>query len=50
MEETIMRKKHEETKTSDDMNLLLNNIIQYGPKIVQNRPLLKWRWQWEKII
>jgi len=41
MEETIMRKKHEETKTSDDMNLLLNNIIQYGPKIVQNRPLLK---------
>ena len=36
-----MRKKHEETKTSDDMNLLLNNIIQYGPKIVQNRPLLK---------
>ena len=36
-----MRKECQETKTSDDMSLLLNNIIQYGSKIVQNRPLLK---------
>ena len=36
-----MKKERQEKKISDDMSLLVNSIIQYGPKIVQNRPLIK---------
>lgn len=36
-----MSKEHQESKTSEDLGLLLNSIIQYGPKLAQNRPVIK---------
>jgi hypothetical protein len=28
------------SNSSSDMDVLLNTVIQYGPKILQNRPLI----------
>ena len=36
-----MKKERQVNKTTDEMSLLLNSLIQSGPKIVQNRPLVK---------
>jgi len=36
-----MKQELQEIKTNESVNLLLNTILQYGPKIVQNRPFRK---------
>ena len=36
-----MKRENTQEKSTADMNLLLNSLVQYGPKIVQNRPLVK---------
>lgn len=36
-----MKQELQEIKTNESVNLLLNAILQYGPKIVQNRPFRK---------
>jgi len=34
-------KTDDQTKVKGDLNTMMNTVVQYGPKIVQNRQLVK---------